>query len=281
MRCGWPSASARWPRSNASVPVCPRHGWRCTIPGRCGHWSRCYVVATYVAAGGEHMMRTEAAFDWNGVLSPANVRVDAWVTPPLYTSKPPIILSAANKEAAPVAGRPGPLPVPAGATLIVRSSGGALDVVGRRRRDRSRADRTGAARHQREAFHHCRRWHRTCPRAVRPAAMEVQRDHRPCADHRARQGSGTSGARFAANVLQDRGRLRRHRSAGAFRRASGRTAERRGRTAAAVRSAAILAGASECANPQWRRSDRQGSQRGSLCRRRRHADPDGKGRGRQ
>jgi uncharacterized protein (TIGR02302 family) len=89
------------------------------------------MVATYVAAGGERVMRTEAAFDWNGVLSPANVRVDAWVTPPVYTSKPPIILSAANKEA----GGPGsaaasaPLPVPAGSTLIVRSSGGALDVV--------------------------------------------------------------------------------------------------------------------------------------------------------
>ena len=45
-------------------------------------------------------MRVAAAFDWNGVLAPANVRVDAWVTPPLYTGKPPIILSAANKEAA-------------------------------------------------------------------------------------------------------------------------------------------------------------------------------------
>jgi hypothetical protein len=85
------------------------------------------MVATYVAAGDERLLRTEAAFDWNGVLAPANIRVDAWVTPPLYTGKPPIILSAANKEAAvPVAG---PLPVPAGSTLIVRSSGGTLDVV--------------------------------------------------------------------------------------------------------------------------------------------------------
>jgi uncharacterized protein (TIGR02302 family) len=85
------------------------------------------LVAAYVAAGDERGLRTEAAFDWNGVLSPANVRVDAWVTPPLYTSKPPIILSAANKDAAlPAAG---PLPVPAGSTLIVRSSGGTLDVV--------------------------------------------------------------------------------------------------------------------------------------------------------
>jgi uncharacterized protein (TIGR02302 family) len=85
------------------------------------------MVATYVAAGDERTMRTAAAFDWNGVLSPANIRVDAWVTPPLYTGKPPIILSAANKEAAiPAAG---PLPVPAGSTLIVRSSGGTLDVL--------------------------------------------------------------------------------------------------------------------------------------------------------
>src|ERR1700716_3234704 len=85
------------------------------------------MVAAYVAAGDERTLRTEAAFDWNGVLSPANIRVDAWVTPPIYTGKPPIILSAANKEAAlPAAG---PLPVPAGSTLIVRSSGGTLDVV--------------------------------------------------------------------------------------------------------------------------------------------------------
>ncbi len=89
------------------------------------------LLATYVAAGDERRMRLEAAFDWNGVLSPANIRVDAWVTPPLYTGKPPVILSAASKETT----GPGnaavnaPLPVPAGSTLIVRSSGGSLDVV--------------------------------------------------------------------------------------------------------------------------------------------------------
>jgi uncharacterized protein (TIGR02302 family) len=85
------------------------------------------LVAAYVAAGDERAMRIAAAFDWNGVLAPANVRVDAWVTPPVYTGKPPIILSAANKDA----GSPdsGPLPVPAGSTLLVRSSGGTIDVV--------------------------------------------------------------------------------------------------------------------------------------------------------
>jgi uncharacterized protein (TIGR02302 family) len=85
------------------------------------------MVATYIAAGDERRVRVAAAFDWNGVFAAANVRVDAWVTPPLYTGKPPIILSAANKEAALPAS--GPLAVPAGSTLIVRSSGGTLDVV--------------------------------------------------------------------------------------------------------------------------------------------------------
>ncbi|SFN72069.1 TIGR02302 family protein [Bradyrhizobium sp. Ghvi] len=86
------------------------------------------LVATFFAAGDERAMRLGAAFDWNGVLAPTNVRVDAWVTPPLYTGKPPVILSAANKEAAALPAS-GPLAVPAGSTLIVRSSGGSLDVV--------------------------------------------------------------------------------------------------------------------------------------------------------
>jgi uncharacterized protein (TIGR02302 family) len=85
------------------------------------------MVATYIAAGDERKIRIAAAFDWNGVFAGDNVRVDAWVTPPVYTAKPPIILSAANKDAALPAS--GPLAVPAGSTLIVRSSGGALDVV--------------------------------------------------------------------------------------------------------------------------------------------------------
>ena len=85
------------------------------------------VAAAYVAAGDERRMRIAAAFDWNGVLAPANVRVDAWVTPPVYTGKPPVILSAANKDAA--SPDSGPLPVPAGSTLLIRSSGGSIDVV--------------------------------------------------------------------------------------------------------------------------------------------------------
>lgn len=85
------------------------------------------LAAAYVAAGDERALRIAAAFDWNGVLAPANVRVDAWVTPPVYTGKPPVILSANRDAASPDSGAP--LPVPSGSTLLVRSSGGAIDVV--------------------------------------------------------------------------------------------------------------------------------------------------------
>src|SRR5689334_9380464 len=86
------------------------------------------LVAAFFAAGDERALRVASAFDWNGVLTPTNIRVDAWVNPPTYTGKPPIILSAANKEAAALP-TSGALPVPVGSTLIVRSSGGSLDVV--------------------------------------------------------------------------------------------------------------------------------------------------------
>ncbi|WOH82592.1 TIGR02302 family protein [Bradyrhizobium sp. BEA-2-5] len=85
------------------------------------------LVATFFAAGDERGLRVASAFDWNGIMAPANVRVDAWVTPPNYTGKPPIILSNANKDAN--AADTTPLAVPAGSTLLVRSSGGSIDVV--------------------------------------------------------------------------------------------------------------------------------------------------------
>ncbi|HEY0331832.1 MAG TPA: TIGR02302 family protein, partial [Rhodopseudomonas sp.] len=51
----------------------------------------------------------------------------AWITPPLYTGKPPIILSTAGKDATTTDAKA--FPVPVGSTLIVRSSGGSLDVA--------------------------------------------------------------------------------------------------------------------------------------------------------
>jgi hypothetical protein len=175
------------------------------------------LVAAYVAAGDERMLRIAAAFDWNGVLAPANVRVDAWVTPPVYTGKPPVILSAANRDAAsPDSGAP--LPVPSGSTLLVRSSGGAIDVVvGGGVTEVAPSEQAPKGTNERPFQDHGRRY-RACPRAGRPAAVEVCRHVRPCAEHFPCQGSGAPGPRLAADVLQARGRLRRHRSARAIHR---------------------------------------------------------------
>ena len=85
------------------------------------------MAATFIAAGNDRLARVMAAFDWDGTFSAANVRVDAWVTPPPYTSRPPVILSASSNKDAPQTDST-PISVPAGSTLIVRSSGGRLDV---------------------------------------------------------------------------------------------------------------------------------------------------------
>ena len=87
------------------------------------------LLATAIAAGEDRRARLMAAFDFSGVIATANVRLDAWVAPPQYTGRPPIILSAAvNNPNAPQQDN-STLQVPAGSTLVVRASGGRLDVV--------------------------------------------------------------------------------------------------------------------------------------------------------
>jgi uncharacterized protein (TIGR02302 family) len=87
------------------------------------------LIATFVAAGGERVRRITALLDWQGVVVPPNFRLDAWVSPPNYTAKPPVILPGV---------RPGDQPpveasavsVPVGSVLIIRASGQAqLDVA--------------------------------------------------------------------------------------------------------------------------------------------------------
>jgi len=79
------------------------------------------VVASFFAAGGERIKRVAAAFDWHGVVAPPNFRVDAWVTPPLYTGRPPVMLPGLRPgETVQTAG---PVPVPVGSKLVVRATG--------------------------------------------------------------------------------------------------------------------------------------------------------------
>ncbi len=87
------------------------------------------AVASFFGASGERFKRVAAAFDWQGVVAPANFRIDAWVTPPVYTGRPPVMLSglrpgqAAQPQGAPVQ-------VPVGSQLVVRSTGDVhFDVV--------------------------------------------------------------------------------------------------------------------------------------------------------
>ena len=85
------------------------------------------MAATFIAAGSDRASRVMAAFDWDGAFSGANVRVDGWITPPPYTGRPPVILTASSNKNAPPADSSA-ISIPAGSTLIVRSSGGSLDV---------------------------------------------------------------------------------------------------------------------------------------------------------
>jgi uncharacterized protein (TIGR02302 family) len=79
------------------------------------------VVASFFAAGGDRVRRITAAFDWQGVVAPPNFRVDAWVTPPLYTGRPPVMLPGLRPgESAQAAA---PVAVPAGSQLVVRATG--------------------------------------------------------------------------------------------------------------------------------------------------------------
>jgi len=79
------------------------------------------VCATFFAASGERVKRITAAFDWAGVVQAKNFRVDAWVTPPAYTARPPVILPGIR------AGEPHQAAliqtVPAGSVLVIRASG--------------------------------------------------------------------------------------------------------------------------------------------------------------
>src|SRR5262249_16919163 len=80
--------------------------------------------ASFFIAGSDRMRRINAAFNWQGVIAPANFRIDAWVSPPNYTGKPPIVLAAMRPgEPVPQQSAGTTITVPAGRTLIIRGRG--------------------------------------------------------------------------------------------------------------------------------------------------------------
>ena len=80
------------------------------------------VVAAFFVAGGDRMKRVAAAFDWKGAIAATNFRIDAWVSPPPYTAKPPMILQGL-RPGEPMQAASAPIAVPAGSVLVIRASG--------------------------------------------------------------------------------------------------------------------------------------------------------------
>jgi uncharacterized protein (TIGR02302 family) len=84
-------------------------------------------VASAFIAGPERGPRLAAAFDWrHGGEATPGFRFDAWIDPPLYTGRPPILLNPKTAAQGKIARR---VEAPAGSTLIVRSSGDQLTIA--------------------------------------------------------------------------------------------------------------------------------------------------------
>jgi uncharacterized protein (TIGR02302 family) len=80
------------------------------------------AVATFFMAEGERTKRIAAAFDFSGTVAPRLYRVDAWVTPPAYTGRAPVLLPGVRHDA-PAPGEVAAVSVPAGSYLVLRATG--------------------------------------------------------------------------------------------------------------------------------------------------------------
>ncbi len=100
------------------------------------------LIASAFIAGPEKYARVASAFDWRDTGGQAGgYRVDAWIDPPPYTGKAPVLLKLAADSAS--ADHPEKIIVPIGSTVIVRSSSGDL-----RPRHRRGLARRGESRRQ-------------------------------------------------------------------------------------------------------------------------------------
>ena len=83
------------------------------------------LVATAIVAGPQRYARVAAAFDWRGATEgPGVARLDAWLDPPAYTGRAPLLLNVAAGT------DPQRVEAPVGSTLIVRASAGAITLDG-------------------------------------------------------------------------------------------------------------------------------------------------------
>lgn len=80
------------------------------------------VVATFFVASGDRLGRITAAFDWHALVPVAPYRLDAWVDPPGYTGRAPLVLPGLRSDD-PSTLNAVALQVPTGSVLVVRAAG--------------------------------------------------------------------------------------------------------------------------------------------------------------
>jgi uncharacterized protein (TIGR02302 family) len=86
------------------------------------------VVALLALVGDSVSDRLRSAFRFNSAIALAEARLDAWVTPPSYTGKPPVMLADGARGVAAPETQPKLVEVPERSVLIVRTSGKGLGV---------------------------------------------------------------------------------------------------------------------------------------------------------
>jgi uncharacterized protein (TIGR02302 family) len=84
------------------------------------------VVALLALVGDSASDRLRSAFRFNSAIALAEARLDAWVTPPSYTGKPPVMLADGARGVAAPEAQPKLVEVPERSVLIVRTSGKGL-----------------------------------------------------------------------------------------------------------------------------------------------------------
>ena len=88
------------------------------------------VFVLLVVVGDSASDRLRSAFRFGALAKGAEARIDAWVTPPAYTGKPPIMLADGGFSGLRPPEKPvGPMEIPDRSVLVVRGSGAALGAL--------------------------------------------------------------------------------------------------------------------------------------------------------
>jgi uncharacterized protein (TIGR02302 family) len=88
------------------------------------------VFVLLVVVGDSASDRLRSAFRFGALAKGAEARIDAWVTPPAYTAKPPIMLADGGYTGLRPQEKPaGPFEIPDRSILVVRASGAALGAL--------------------------------------------------------------------------------------------------------------------------------------------------------